>query len=227
MKKNIVILSICLLAFAQVNAQIEQGTILVGGMLGFSSSSATFTSTAGGTSTTTDLPKYSSFNLGPWVGYMITEDFGAGIGINYSQSKTVAVDVFTTGDESTSTASMFTIAPGVRYYYVHGDMVHLYAQLGIPIGFGSMTDEYNDGSTTTTTESSISSFGVGLSPGATINLTERCGLDFSYGFLGFSSYTETADLKDFNDDPYTEEYKSSGFSLDWAGSFNFGILFNF
>ncbi len=227
MKKNIVILSICLFAFAQVNAQIEQGTILVGGTLGFSSSSATLTSTAGGTSTTTDLPKYSSFNLGPWIGYMITEDFGAGVGIDFSQTKSVAVDVFITGDELTNTTSMFTITPGARYYYVHGDMVHLYAHLGIPIGFGSMTEDYNDGSTTTTTETKVSSFGVGINPGATISLTDRCGLDFSYGFLGFSSYKETADLKDYMDDPYTEEYSSSSFGLDWAGTFNFGILFNF
>lgn len=227
MKKNIIISAICLLTFAQVNAQIEQGTILVGGILGFSSSSATFTTDAGGTSTTVDLPKYSSFNFGPWIGYCLSENLAVGIGIDYSMSKSVANDVFVTGDEDTHTSSMFTIAPGVRYYYVHGDMVHLYAQLGIPIGFGSETQDYNDGSTTTTTESKISSFGVGINPGATIKLTDRCGLDFSYGFLGFSSYTETADLKDFNDDPYTEEYKSSGFGLDWAGSFNFGILFNF
>ena len=117
MKKNIVILSICLFALGQVNAQIEQGTILVGGRLGFSSSSATFTSTAGGTSVTTDLPKYSSFNLGPWIGYMITEDLAAGIGINYSQSKSVAKDVITTGDESTSTnLSLIHISEPTRPY---------------------------------------------------------------------------------------------------------------
>ncbi len=227
MKKNIVILSICLFALAQVNAQIEQGTILVGGYLGFNTSSSTSTTIVGGTTTTVDNPTYSSFNLGPWIGYLVTEDLAVGLGLNYGQSKTETVDAIDPQINDTYTTSMFTITPSARYYYAHGDLVHLYGQLNIPIGFGKVSDKYTDGNTDTEVLTDVSTFGVGISPGATIKLTDACGLDFSYGFLGFSSYKESGDREDYMGDPYQVEYKSSTFGLGWSNTFTFGILFNF
>ncbi|MEZ5015299.1 MAG: outer membrane beta-barrel protein [Chitinophagales bacterium] len=227
MKKSILIICIGLLAAAQVQAQYGSGDLLIGGWLNISSGSGTYTTTAGGTSTSIDLPKTMELGIGPWFGYFVSDDIAVGLGIEYSSDKTTSHDVYVTDDEDVVTMSMFTITPGARYYMHNEDMVQCYIALGIPIGFGSVTDDYSAGGTTTTTTTDLSSFGVGISPGTSITLGDHCALDFSYGFLGFMSTTSTYNGTDFNGDAYTEEVKNSSFGLTFNDGFNFGILFNF
>lgn len=221
MKSKISMLLICAVTYQFTFAQIEKGTILIGGMGGFSNSTSQNIYDDGTTSTTTDGPTYTSFYIAPWAGFLITEDLAIGLGINYrsyvtKSSFTYFGDITNTTDKTNT----FTISPGARYYYVHTDVTHLWAQLSIPIGFGTTTHEEKTGTTTTSSESKIATFGVGISPGLTINISKRCGLEAQYGFLGYTSSKTTTDLN-----PGSNVDKTSSFALDWAGTFGFGIIF--
>lgn len=222
MKKIMFISLIGLFVGTQLSAQVEEGTLLIGGMAGFSSGSSK-TIYDDGTSTTTDGPTTTTFEISPWAGYMISEDLGLLLGIGYSSSTTESKYEDFNGDEHTLTdkSTLFYIAPGVRYYYVHLDFTHLWAQLSVPIGSGKMSEEDQVGGSTTRFESNISTLGVGISPGVTINIGDVCGLEASYGFLGFNSYKSKSEVGSA-----TTTYKSSSFGLEWAETFNFGIVFH-
>lgn len=212
MKKNILLSIISLVVVIQVSGQTVQGSLMIGGSLGFSSSSSE--TTVGGT--TTDGPQYSSFNLMPYAGYFLSDNLAVGLGLGYSSSSVTTND----GDNDlTDKSSLIEVMPFARYYYVHGDMVHMYAQLGIGFGFGTYTDEYFDGTDVVSVESDMSTMNIGIGPGATVMLGEKCGLEIHYGSLGFTSYKTTDSTGDF-------EYKESGFGLSWAETFGFGIVFH-
>ncbi len=213
------------MALTTINAQVEQGTILIGGMGGFNSYTSESTTVTGGTTVTVQNPKTTMVNLSPYFGYLVTESLAVGLGIGFESTTTVWDDFPAAGDKQTDKTSITTVTPGIRYYYVHLDNTHLFAHLGIPIGFGKVTHEENIGGTATTTESKIMSFGVGIRPGLSINVGEKCALEAMYGFLGYTSSTTTSDGVNYLEEPYTQEDKSSSFGLEWANTFSFGIIF--
>ncbi len=217
MKKSVLLSIISLVVVIQLSAQTEQGTLLLGGSLGFSSS--TSETSSGGT--TVDGPKYGDFSIMPIGGYFLADELAVGLGIGFTSNSVSTTE----GDfDLTDKATLFEIMPFARYYYVTGDMVMLYAQLALAFGFGSYQDEFvtideDFNEIVATSEMDISTMNVGVGPGATIMLGEKCGLDVHYGSLGFSSTTTT-------DADADTEYKSSSFGLSWAETFAFGIVFH-
>lgn len=223
MKKILFISLIALMSGSHLMAQVEEGTLLIGGTVGFSVSSSETNVDDGSGDNTTDGPTTTFFEISPWAGYLLTEDLAVILGIGYSsETEKSTYDDFN-GDEHTVTdkSTLFTVAPGIRYYYVHLEDTHLWAQLSVPVGFGSMTEEDKVGGSTTSFTSDISTFGVGITPGVTINIGEICGLEASYGFLGFNSYQSSSEVGST-----TTTYKSGSFGLQWAETFNFGIVFH-
>jgi hypothetical protein len=228
MRKTVIVLLAGAMSLTQLKAQTDQGTILVGGNLGFNSSSSTSTF---GTDDPIDGPSYSSFSINPFGGYFISDNFVVGLSIGYA-SNGITVLGGADGDiELTDTESWFNVGPFARYYYVNNDAFMLWAGLGVNIGSGKYNDEYVDldddfNEVVASEESKMSSMSFGVGPGATIMLGEKCGLEITYGSLGFASYKMTDDGTDAGaEDDF--EYKESGFGLNWSNSFGFGVSFAF
>ena len=127
--------------------------------------------------------------------------------------------------ELTDKETGFTVQPMARYYMVNEDRFMIWGALGVSIGMGTFTDEYLDiDDNVASQESKISSFGLGIGPGATIMLSEKCAFDFTFGSIGYSTYKLTDDGTDSGaEDNY--EYNESGFGINWSNSFGFGISY--
>lgn len=170
-------------------AQFDQGSIIVTGDLGFSSSSGKVEVSGGGTSTTTDLPSVTGFNIGVSGGYFIADNLAVGLGIGFGT--TSINDDLGDGDYDKLSTNLTVVAPFVRYYIPYTDKFAFFGQLDLGFGFGGIKDEFKLGGTTTTSESGLSVTNIGISPGFTYFIHDNIGLDMRFGFLGYNSSSTT------------------------------------
>ncbi len=226
MKKIAFIVLAGAMSLSQLNAQVEQGTIIIGGALGINSSSSTFTF---GDEDPVDGPKYSSLSITPYGMYCLSDNFAVGLGIGYGSNTVTTMGGAAADVELNDKETSFSFQPMVRYYFVNEDRFMIYAGLGVAIGMGTYTDEYVDfdedfNEIVSSEESKISTMSVGVGPGASIMLGEKLTFDMSFGSIGYSSYKMTDDGADAgtSDD---SEYKEGGFGINWANGFGFGISF--
>lgn len=226
MKKSVLIILAGALSLTQLNAQVEQGTLILGGAFGFNNSSSEQTF---GTDDPMDGPSTSSFSITPYGMYCLSDKLAVGLGIGYSSYGYTVMSGADSDIEITDTESGFSVTPMARYYFVNDDRFMIWGALGVSIGSGTFTDEsvgldddFNE--IVESAESKFSTLGVAVGPGATIMLGEKCAFDFTFGSLGYSSYNYTDEGADAGaEDDY--EYKESGFGINWANSFGFGISF--
>ena len=185
MKKTLVVLGLCLMCAFTVNAQIEAGSISVGGALNVSSSSTKFKSG----SSTNDGPKDSQFTFGPQVGYFISDALSIGAGIAYqrSNSSNAAGDIKTI-------RSNFYFSPFGRYHIPMGEKFYAFGEAKLNFGFGSAKRK-NDGNTDKIAD--VSSLGVALSPGIIFFPSERVGIELAFNLISFE---RTADKDPDNSD---------------------------
>lgn len=165
--------------FGVAQAQTDQGNIMVGGLINFSSQSGE--TTVDGTST--DNPTTTNFGINPLGGYFVTDNLAVGVDIGFMSESTND-----NGDPETITRSNM-IQGGVfgRYYLRPADMVGIYGQLGVGFGSGSSETEV-DGTTTDGPDRTL--IAAGISPGITIFPSESVGIDFRVGNIGYNSLTE-------------------------------------
>ncbi|HTH55637.1 MAG TPA: outer membrane beta-barrel protein [Cyclobacteriaceae bacterium] len=107
--KKILLCCLALTLFNAAFAQFNMGRMLVGGSVGFSSTSQK--SSSGGVSSTTD---YTTLAFGPSLGYFVANNFAAGAGVNWSSSK------YSSDGGPSTTSSSFMFVPFVRYYIAPG-----------------------------------------------------------------------------------------------------------
>ncbi|MCB0515062.1 MAG: hypothetical protein R2798_09600 [Chitinophagales bacterium] len=117
--KKITCLFIVLFAAMGLQAQTEQGSLMLGGNLGFSSSSVKDVDGA-----------VTDFSISPTVGYFVIDNLALGAGFSYVSSKN-------TLGGADATASAFGFGPFVRYYLEN----RLFGQLG----FDLLSSKANDG----------------------------------------------------------------------------------
>ncbi len=170
------------------NAQVAGGKIILGGGMGFNSNSGETETVVGGQTTTTEAPTTTTLTFGPRVGYMITDDIGAGLIFNLNRIRTIEKDPdpFTREEISTITLNQFFLFG--RYYKSLNDKFYLFGEVAFGPGFGKIVDEETDvNGVKTTLESSMSTFNVGLWPGISYFPHEKIGIELSVGLLGFNS----------------------------------------
>ena len=219
MKKAILIIAVAVLPFIGLQAQV-----LVGGTVSFDKSSSENTTDQSGTSTTVDGPTYSSFEVSPFAGVFISENFLVGLGLGYSsdvsKQKDVPIGDFgATLDEYKVTSTMMSIMPMCRYYYMPTQKAGLFLEGSVGLGFGKDKEESTMGSTTTTQESDVSGFSVNIIPGIVIYVTDYLALEANFGGLQYASYKTTQDMDDVS-----TEMKGSAFSFAFnPGFFEFGV----
>lgn len=205
--------------YASGQPGLKKGTFMVGGNLNlsFESDKEKYGSE------TTDGPKYHTIGIYPEAGYFIADNFAAGIGIGYISTGYKYEDEYGT-DKSTS--SMFLAGVFGKYFVRPLTHAAFFGELNIGFGTGKNKEEYDGESgrgIAEVTETKQSMFGINIRPGATIFITEKLGIDFTYGSLGYQSYTEKDDSSD-------ETYKETTgtFTLSFnPGTITFGVYFYF
>ncbi|MCH8555118.1 MAG: porin family protein [Schleiferiaceae bacterium] len=215
MKKITLILGLVVGTYT-AQAQLEKGSLLLSGDIGFNSSTGKMEITSGGNTVTQADPKFTDFNLNLQGGYFVADNFAVGLGIGYGLSK-----ITEDGDDFLDEIStgIFAINPFARYYIPYTNKFAFFAQLDLGIGFGSTKTESRMGNTTITDEGSVNVFGIGVSPGFTYFLTESIGLDLRVGFLGYNSASTSFES---NNSTTTNSISGTGVNIG-LNSLTFGL----
>lgn len=151
----------------------------------------------------------------PQVGYFIKENVSVGGRIGYSRSifdQQIINASRVTVLDSESTSSIFRIGPFVRYHIPVTEQFYFFAQANVEAGFGN-TKRTNDENTI---EEDVFTFEAGIRPGILFFLTEKVGIEGSFGFLGY--HMNNANL---NPEPVTIT-REFGFEMS---SFLIGLQF--
>lgn len=122
--------------------------------------------------------KLTAWGLNPEVGYMITDDFWAGIGIGFKQEKwsgpSFSSDVKTTYFGLNPYVCRTLFSHGIMSVFLCGDVLY--------------------GTAKTDGADRVNTFGIGLSPVLNIGLSDRFSIDACFASL---RYTKEGDTKSF------------------------------
>ncbi|MDQ3143219.1 MAG: porin family protein [Bacteroidota bacterium] len=127
----------------------------------------------------------TSFQFSPTVGYWFQDNLGVGVRIDFSQPH--------------EDHTIFGATPFLRWGKSVGERAMVLADLGVNFS--------TDKETLGTSETKITSFGVGISPGIQYMFADRWSFIGHFGFLGFSSSKTEVD----------------GNAIDVADRTNFGL----
>ncbi len=152
------VVSLTLIFATSASAQITgRGTFMIGGELGLSSSSSTFT--ANGDSETSSA---TQFNIAPSIGYFFVNNLAIGVGIDYTLN---------TSEDRLDSDLLF--GPFVRYYIPFGDDKALFFEADF--GYGNTADRSGTGDNATQSLTQI--FAGGIGPGFTIFSNDAIGIE--------------------------------------------------
>lgn len=198
MKKLILGLFV-VLAFG-VDAQIERGKLFVGGSVGFNTSGGSTESVVGNTTTEVDDVSALGFHIIPRIGYMLTQNIGAGLGVGYNFTNMTTPDAFDNGTDlfdQVTKNGIFSVSPFARYYKNVAEKFYLFGELDFPVGIGSqkelMWNENMDGVVDSDVKNSSMSYGFGLGLGANYFVSDNIALEAGFNILGmhYSTYKTT------------------------------------
>ena len=160
---------------------------MIGGSIGFSTSSGETDVDLSGTSTNTiDGPNATVINANPKLGYFFADNFAAGLGIEYSY--------LTTNEDNNEdrTSTDFLAGPFARYYVPLGNQDFYFFVEG-SLGFGT-TSTSETPESGEEVEGSGSLFGGGGGPGLTVFVGDQIALE------GLLRYNYVRTETEFNDD---------------------------
>jgi outer membrane protein len=175
---------ICLLSVDAVQAQLEQGNVMVGvaSTLNLDIGGSDFMS-IGFSSTkyksgnyTSDPIKSACFNFMPKAGYFIMDNLAAGINLYVSTSSEKDTD----GDKDTET--MLGIGPWARYYYPL-DNIYPFVEVSVGVGSTKYAYDYGNGQQ----EEKYSAFLAGAGVGAAIPVGDNVTFDIMAGYMSVTA----------------------------------------
>lgn len=219
MKKILTFTIVAILFSFTAQAQISQGTLFLGGSLGFASSSTD--DKVGNTETRT--LESTSFSVAPSIGFFVADK--TAIGLRASFSSTESTFIGGNGDKTINTRIPVNIGLFAERYFMVIPEFGFTAGLFGNVVTGSSKREVVDGTTgiVVATENSISGFNAGLNAGTIWFPTPHIGISAQVGLLSFSSETETVK----NSNPEISETQR-GFNFDASTmNLNFGFHYYF
>ena len=181
MKKQLLILVLFMGLFSAVNAQDKK--MFAGVNLGFSSDDA-----------------HSSFNIGPRLGYWLSDNMALVGGVSYQSNKNKTTDI---------TLSTFGIGAQLRYGWHHGDNTFFYLAPGVLFQSASSDVTGSESETTIT---------IALTPGVNYMLGDRWSINAEIGLLEFVS-TSQGDVSDSHFAVSTQMFPENGLT--------FGLWYHF
>lgn len=144
-----------------------QAQFYVGGSLGLSGTGGKTTVSSSGSELSTNDPKGINFTIAPSVGYMFSDNLGAGLdfGFGFDRSKSEQ-DIAGTTYTNKSLKPIWGVSPYLRYVFGDFDNVKLYADVRAIFGGNkSKTIVEGDGQSVEAVGDKESKFGIGVVPG--------------------------------------------------------------
>lgn len=183
MKKLLIVSVIACCLFGNVQAQISQGSFLLGGGISHESTKTEFDGE--------EIGDESSFSFGPSVGYFVTD--GIAVGLNVS----IANEKFTEEDFDFGTfeieSSAISVGPFVRFYKVSSnDNFAFFAQGALSFVSGNVKQSYDGDSEKT----EFKGVDVAISPGFAYFFSERWSAELSFRGIAYTSLTPDTDEDD-------------------------------
>lgn len=172
-----------------------------------------------------DGPKSTAVTVGPVLGFNLNERIVVGAGLAYSLER--AEDTFLVNDglsvyaiDRTTTTSLFTVSPFMRYMHQVNETFLLYGQAKLGVGFGQREVRSESAAVgSTKAETDLSVFDVHVGPGVVFVFSPRWAINADWGLIGYSTETEKAEVSG-------AELKSTesavGFTLN-PGAITFGL----
>jgi hypothetical protein len=206
---------------------LAPGTIYIGGSAGFTGTGEKMKTS----STTTDGPSITQFNILPEVGYVLTDNIAVSLGIgynNYTYKYNQTGFLSETEYELKDKSGMFMVNPMVKMIKQVNNRFYCVPTFGVSLGFGNSSDQSLDYNVNDNMEEIVTdeykdfSWGLSFRPTIKYFLTEHFALSFAYGNLYYNSHSfkskENEDNKDI--------VNSYGIDLNLS-SIQFGMLYTF
>jgi outer membrane protein len=204
-------------------AQVEKGSMYIGGAVGFQTSKYV----SDYDTSNTDDSKVMSWSFSPEFGYFISEDMSIGIGLGLGGS-TYTDNKPGGGLKSYEwKSSDFSVMLNARKYFSAADNFSLFVGANFNFGSGNvdMTSTPNSGAATVDNQK-ISSMGLGINAGLMFNITDKVMI-FGQWAPGLGWSTQTVTEQDAGDPNKTISKSTDiGLNINTFGTpFNIGMFF--
>lgn len=227
MKKVFLTLSLVAAAF------FCQAQLFIGGDLGFGMTGGNVSGSINNVTETYDLPKTTTFEIVPTIGFMFDESIGIGLDFGYGISNYKEKDDDYSYKESMNS---WVVAPYFRWVFGHFDRVSLYADARI--GFGGDKSKYTlteDKLTFNGDGDKVFNFGFNIVPGINFMLNDNIALNAKLNLisLGYNmtkvTSKEDADGYFKGDDEFeiTKKSTSFGFGVNYRTALEVGFVYQF
>lgn len=182
MKKQLFTMLLCVGSLAAV-AQTNQGTISLGGAVGFS------------TETQKDVEgdyKINRLTFAPSAGYFLADGMELGLALSLSHTN------YTSDGEDAGNSNATALGPFFKYYmFTSNEKFAFTVNASLLFGFGK--DRNSEGDVTSRT----SDITFALSPGFTYFFTNKVGLDFQLRGISFQREDPNTDVDDNESTTFT------------------------
>ncbi|MDO7846951.1 outer membrane beta-barrel protein [Hymenobacter sp. M29] len=203
------------LVLGALTAQAQQGSLYIGGQVGFNTSNTEVDGT-GGSST---IRKASNYSFSPEIGTFLTNQLQLGVGVTVSGSRQETP--ISPNSTAISRTNRFGGTVYGRYFFGEGNF-RPFLGLNVSVLPGNSTEE-SGGPFNSTTKYTTLDLGANLNAGFAYGLNTRWTVVGSFGTLGFQRSTSKRD--DINYKTTTTDF---GLNANTLGNlFTVGVYYTF
>jgi|GEM_PF-1210149 len=230
MKKIIYILGIVCFV-TQVNAQVQKGTVMIGGNIGIYGTDHQDNYNASSFSAL-NTNKDFSLILKPQIGWFVSDRTQVGIAFEYAHNYTRQNLAFAGQDNvNISKRNLYTLNPYLTRYIHLTDKLYLTGSFNAMIGIGKGQNEQTTSSTqngtmTIQSKSDIVNLEANFAPGITYFLSQSLAINASIGRLYYSYDQNKYNQKNSNGEYPKNKDKDYGLDIS-AKSLSFGMNYFF
>jgi len=215
------------MAFVAAGLFASAQGLFVGGSLGFATQGGKDVYKLNGVETTIDAPKIFVFDVNPEIGFMFSDNMGAGVefGFGFGRGK-IENDGVTTTVKTTN----WKIAPYFRYVFAEPGDFRFYADAKVSLsGDKPKTTVEEAGISTTFDGDKTLQFGAGIVPGMQFYVSDNFLIDAKLNIfsLGYSMTKVTSKDVDTDGDEYVVKTNGFGFGINDPTDLSIGFIYTF
>ncbi len=231
MKKVFLTLSLVAAAF------FCQAQLFIGGDLGFGMTGGNVSAKQGNSTETANLPKATTFEIVPTIGFMFSDNIGIGLDFGYriDNQKASGEEGNIKWDEKVGQNS-WIVAPYFRWVFGQFDRVSLYADARINFGGGKAKWSETVGNETLSGDGDkVSNFGFNIVPGINFMISDNIALNarlnlISLGYNMTKTTTKNPENIEYyraDEWEYTVKKTDFGFGVNYRTALEVGFVYQF